>query len=107
MTQLDPNRTPDTPRQGHPVDARDTRQGRPGVRSLWLVIISAGFDAHRRDPLADLRLDAEDFGWATGKLMEIADRRANGRLISVLEGGYDLEALAASAATHVRRLMGS
>lgn len=72
-----------------------------------LVIISAGFDAHRRDPLADLRLDAEDFGWATGKLMEIADRRAKGRLISVLEGGYDLEALAASAATHVRRLMGS
>ena len=72
-----------------------------------LVIISAGFDAHRRDPLANLRLDTEDFGWITGRLMEIADRRAKSRLVSVLEGGYDLQALAASAAAHVRQLMGS
>ena len=71
-----------------------------------LVIISAGFDAHRRDPLANLRLEAHDFGWATGKLMDIADRHAGGRVVSLLEGGYDLEGLAVSAAAHVRRLMG-
>jgi len=51
-----------------------------------LVLVSAGFDAHVRDPLADLRLEAEDFAWATGKLMDLADRHANGRLVSVLEG---------------------
>ncbi len=71
-----------------------------------LVIISAGFDAHRRDPLASLRLEAEDFGWATGKLMDLADRHAGGRLVSLLEGGYDLEGLAQSVAAHVDRLMG-
>ena len=71
-----------------------------------LVIISAGFDAHRRDPLANLRLEAADFSWATGKLMEIADRHAKGRVVSVLEGGYDLEGLAVSAAAHVKRMMG-
>ena len=72
-----------------------------------LVIISAGFDAHRRDPLANLNLVEDDFGWATGKLMEIADKRAAGRLVSLLEGGYDLQALSRSVATHVRRLMGA
>ncbi|MDB5596693.1 MAG: acetoin utilization protein [Hyphomicrobiales bacterium] len=72
-----------------------------------LVIISAGFDAHRRDPLANLNLVEADFGWATGKLMEVAGRCANGRVVSVLEGGYDLEALARSAAAHVMMLMGS
>ena len=72
-----------------------------------LVIISAGFDAHHRDPLANLRFVEEDFGWATGKLMEIADTYAKGRLVSCLEGGYDLEGLAKSAAAHVRRLMGA
>ncbi|MDO9439711.1 MAG: histone deacetylase family protein [Beijerinckiaceae bacterium] len=71
-----------------------------------LVIISAGFDAHRRDPLANINLLEADFGWATGKLMEIADRRAQGRVVSLLEGGYDLEALARSAAAHVMMLMG-
>ena len=71
-----------------------------------LVIISAGFDAHRRDPLANLRFEASDFGWATGKLMEIADRHAKGRVVSVLEGGYDLEGLAVSVSAHVKRLMG-
>lgn len=70
-----------------------------------LLIISAGFDAHRADPLAQLRLDTTDFGWITDKLMGIADRCCNGRVVSVLEGGYDLQALAASAALHVRRLM--
>jgi acetoin utilization deacetylase AcuC-like enzyme len=72
-----------------------------------LVIISAGFDAHKRDPLANLNLVEADFGWATGKLMEVAGRSANGRVVSVLEGGYDLEALARSAAAHVMMLMGS
>ncbi len=71
-----------------------------------LVIISAGFDAHRRDPLGSLHLDAADFGWITGKLMDIADRHAKGRVVSVLEGGYDLDGLARSAAAHVERLMG-
>lgn len=70
-----------------------------------LVLISAGFDAHRRDPLAEINLDAEDFSWATGKLMDIADRSANGRVVALLEGGYDLKGLADSAAAHVRRLM--
>ena len=70
-----------------------------------LLIISAGFDAHRADPLADLRLETEDFGWITDRLMAVADRHCGGKLVSVLEGGYDLDALAASAALHVRRLM--
>jgi acetoin utilization deacetylase AcuC-like enzyme len=70
-----------------------------------LMIISAGFDAHMRDPLADLNLVEADFVWATQKLMEIADRYAGGRLISVLEGGYDLQALGRSAAAHVLALM--
>jgi acetoin utilization deacetylase AcuC-like enzyme len=70
-----------------------------------LVLISAGFDAHYRDPLAEINLDAEDFSWATGKLMDIADRTANGRLVALLEGGYDLKGLADSASAHIRRLM--
>ena len=70
-----------------------------------LVIISAGFDAHMRDPLANLNLDEEDFAWATRKIMEVADGCAEGRVVSVLEGGYDLEALANSAAAHVTALM--
>ena len=70
-----------------------------------LLVISAGFDAHRADPLAQLRLDTEDFGWITDRLLAVADRCCGGRVVSVLEGGYDLPALAASAALHVRRLM--
>ena len=72
-----------------------------------LVIVSAGFDAHLRDPLAQLRVTTEDFAWITGELMTIARRHAKGRLVSALEGGYDLEALADSAAAHVRVLMGN
>jgi acetoin utilization deacetylase AcuC-like enzyme len=71
-----------------------------------LLIISAGFDAHWRDPLASLQLTEADFSWATKRLMEIADRHAEGRIVSVLEGGYDLEGLAKSAAAHVDALMG-
>ncbi|MFO1056805.1 MAG: histone deacetylase family protein [Dongiaceae bacterium] len=70
-----------------------------------LVMISAGFDAHRADPLASLELEEEDFAWATDRLLEVAARHAGGRLVSTLEGGYDLAALAASAAAHVRRLL--
>lgn len=70
-----------------------------------LIIISAGFDAHFRDPLAEINLTEDDFDWATGQLMDRADRFANNRLVSLLEGGYDLHGLAFSVAAHVRRLM--
>jgi acetoin utilization deacetylase AcuC-like enzyme len=70
-----------------------------------LVVISAGFDAHVRDPLANLNLVEQDFAWATAKLMEVADKWAQGRLVSVLEGGYDLHGLAHSVAAHVQTLM--
>ena len=70
-----------------------------------LVIISAGFDAHVSDPLANLNLTEEDFEWITGRLCDIADAHAGGRVVSTLEGGYDLQALAASTAAHVRVLM--
>ena len=70
-----------------------------------LVIVSAGFDAHKADPLAHLRLETSDFAWITTRLVEQADASAGGRIVSVLEGGYDLPALAASAAAHVRALM--
>jgi acetoin utilization deacetylase AcuC-like enzyme len=70
-----------------------------------LVIVSAGFDAHRADPLGGLELDEEDFVWATLNLMEMADRHCRGRLVSMLEGGYDLKGLAGSVAVHVQALM--
>jgi acetoin utilization deacetylase AcuC-like enzyme len=70
-----------------------------------LIIVSAGFDAHARDPLANLQFTEEDFGWATRKIMEIADKTAQGRMISVLEGGYDLQGLSQSTAAHVIALM--
>ncbi len=70
-----------------------------------LVVLSAGFDAHARDPLAQLRLREADFAWVTELLCGVADRACGGRVVSLLEGGYDLEALAASAAAHVRALM--
>ncbi len=70
-----------------------------------LIVISAGFDAHMRDPLANLNLSEADFGWATRKIMDIADMSAGGRVVSVLEGGYDLEGLARSVSAHVIALM--
>ena len=70
-----------------------------------LIIISAGFDAHHRDPLAQINLVADDFDWATGRLMDLSEKSANNRVVSLLEGGYDLEGLAESAATHIFRLM--
>lgn len=69
------------------------------------LFISAGFDAHLEDPLAGLRLREPDYAWVTRQLMTLAERHAKGRLVSVLEGGYNLEALAASAAAHVETLM--
>ena len=70
-----------------------------------LMLISAGFDAHRSDPLAQLMLEENDYTWVTEKLLDIAYRHAEGRLVSTLEGGYDLAALGASVAAHVRVLM--
>ena len=69
------------------------------------ILISAGFDAHRRDPLANLNLTEADFAWATEKVCAIAKARCAGRVVSTLEGGYDLKALADSAAAHVKALM--
>ena len=79
------------------------RTGLPALRAFApeLLIVSAGFDAHRADPLAQLRLEADDFGWITDRLLEVA----GGRLVSVLEGGYDIAALAACTALHVRRML--
>jgi acetoin utilization deacetylase AcuC-like enzyme len=81
------------------------------IQKLWdyapdFIIISAGFDAHVADPLAQLRLKTSDFTWATEKLLEVAAKTADNRVVSVLEGGYDLDALAASVRDHVRALMG-
>ena len=70
-----------------------------------LIVISAGFDAHMRDPLANLQLVEADFAWVTNKLMEVADKTAQGRIVSVLEGGYDLQGLSQSVAAHVAALM--
>ena len=72
-----------------------------------LVLVSAGFDAHRLDPLANLNLDAEDYAWVTGQLVALADRHAEGRLVSALEGGYSLTALHESTIAHVNALSAS
>jgi acetoin utilization deacetylase AcuC-like enzyme len=95
------------------------RDGSAAFRAAWsdiilpaldqfapgLLIISAGFDAHKLDPLAQLRLETADFAWITEQLVAVAEKHCGGRLVSVLEGGYDLDALAVSAAAHVRGLM--
>jgi acetoin utilization deacetylase AcuC-like enzyme len=71
-----------------------------------LIIVSAGFDAHVRDPIGDStqNLEAEDFDWATRAIVSVANKHAKGRVVSSLEGGYDLEALGRSALAHVRAL---
>ncbi|MFC4174225.1 histone deacetylase family protein [Microvirga sp. GCM10011540] len=71
-----------------------------------LIVISAGFDAHWRDPLASLNLTESDFAWATMRLMDLAEHHCGRRIVSLLEGGYDLEGLSKSAAAHVDALMG-
>ena len=79
----------------------------PALRNFGpdLVLISAGFDAHRDDPLASLELVESDFAWATDAIAEIARRQSRGRLVSMLEGGYNLTGLARSVAVHVKGLM--
>ena len=69
-----------------------------------LILISAGFDAHEEDPLAELNWSTEDFSWLTERLCKIAEECCEGRLVSTLEGGYDLEALADSVKVHVKKL---
>jgi acetoin utilization deacetylase AcuC-like enzyme len=71
-----------------------------------LLMLSAGFDAHADDPLASLRLSEEDFRWVTEELMKVAAWTCGGKVVSTLEGGYDLGALARSCAAHVSALMG-
>lgn len=87
---------------------RQTYQGRvfPMIDDYkpQLILVSAGFDAHMADPLAQLNWSTDDFTWITRELMALADRHCQGRIVSTLEGGYDLEALAASAAAHVSAL---
>lgn len=94
--------------------------GSQGFREAWrhdllpaidafapeLLLISAGFDAHRDDPLAGLMLDEADYGWITGELCDVARRHCQGRIVSLLEGGYDLDALGRSVTAHVRALEG-
>lgn len=94
--------------------------GSRGFRAAWeehllpaidafgpqLVLVSAGFDAHWRDPLAQLQLDADDVAWITGELRRLAGKHASGRLVSTLEGGYDLQALRECSVAHVRALRG-
>lgn len=79
----------------------------PALRNFQpdLLIVSAGFDAHERDPLANIALQLDDFAWITRELLSVAHECCDGRLVSALEGGYDLEALAACTAAHVRELM--
>lgn len=79
----------------------------PAIRAFapGLIVISAGFDAHARDPLAQLRLTEADFAWVTEALCAVAQENCDGRVVSLLEGGYDLHALAASTAAHLRALL--
>ena len=70
-----------------------------------LILISAGFDAHKDDPLASLRMVEADFMWVTEELLKVAEKHSNGRVVSMLEGGYDLNALARSVVVHVKTLM--
>ncbi len=88
---------------------RDGYQNRvlPSLRAFEpeLLLISAGFDAHAADPLAQINLQTDDYAWVTEQLLEVADECCDGRVVAVLEGGYDLDALRESAMAHVRTLM--
>jgi acetoin utilization deacetylase AcuC-like enzyme len=72
-----------------------------------LVFISAGFDAHREDPLAELKLVDADYGWVTRELLRVASRHSQGRIVSALEGGYALSALGRAATEHLREFVGA
>jgi len=87
--------------------ARMTNELLPALRRFApeLIIVSAGFDAHRCDPLADMNLEDDDFGWITREVMAIADDLCGGRIVSILEGGYSAAGLAGGCAAHVRALM--
>jgi acetoin utilization deacetylase AcuC-like enzyme len=91
----------------HEFRASWSRRGLPAVADFKpdLILVSAGFDAHRRDPLAQAELEEADYEWVTREILDLADDTANGRVISLLEGGYDLQALAASARAHARALL--
>jgi acetoin utilization deacetylase AcuC-like enzyme len=84
-----------------------TAQWLPALEAFapQMLFISAGFDAHEADPLAELRLTRADYGWITEQACAVAERHCGGRIVSTLEGGYDLPALATSAATHIERLL--
>jgi acetoin utilization deacetylase AcuC-like enzyme len=71
-----------------------------------MVFISAGFDAHKEDPMADLNLEEEDYAWVTKRLLEVAETYADGRVVSILEGGYNPIALAFSVLAHIEVLAG-
>ena len=95
------------------------RSGSAAFRTAWtnhllpeidafrpqLLLVSAGFDAHRLDPLAQIEVEADDFGWLTAQLCNLADRHAQGRLLSTMEGGYSMEALRACSVAHVGALL--
>lgn len=72
-----------------------------------ILIVSAGFDAHRKDPLGGLSFTDDDFYWVTKELMKVADECCDGKIVSILEGGYSLDGLASGSAAHVRALMGN
>lgn len=112
--------TDDTSVPGHLIKSplaagTDSRAFRAVIERDWLpaldafrpqlIVVSAGFDADRADPLADLQLDARDFVWVTQRICEMAELYCDGRVVSMLEGGYDLSALAADAAAHVEVLV--
>jgi len=99
---------PLAPGSGGAVFRREvTEHALPRLESFRpeLLLVSAGFDAHAADPLSDLRLVAADFAWISERICDVAEAHAQGRVVSTLEGGYDLDALAASVAAHVRVLM--
>ncbi len=69
-----------------------------------LILVSAGFDGHREDPVGNWNLEDDDYGWVTAEIVALADHYSSGRVVSVLEGGYDLNALARSALVHLETL---
>lgn len=85
-----------------------SRLGLPAVHSFEpdLILVSAGFDAHQRDPLAQLEVQDADYHWISREICELATDNSQGRVVSILEGGYDLKALASASRAHVQGLMG-
>ena len=83
-------------------------RGLPEVKRFQpdLVLVSAGFDAHVRDPLGQLQLTDEDYGWITAGIRDAAETACGGKVVTLLEGGYDLEALATASSAHVKALTG-